>query len=240
MKIRSVQLAPVIVVAFVVGIGLTMAFNLWITESNKIPATYISGEFAGEYNPGDIRGSYSFGDIQEAFGVPVTVLSQAFGLVDEKNAASFQVKGLEESYGSLPDGGEVGTDSVRLFTALYIGRPYTPEETTLLPAPALSFLKEKLAPADLEALREKSVQLSELRLEEGAVVEEHVETDERLIKGKTTFGDLLSWGLSKEEIEGVIGLPIGSRATTVRDYLIDEGVEFSVYKTALQELVDSK
>lgn len=241
MNIRSAQLAPVVLLSFIVGIGLTMAFNLWETESSKVPATYLSGEFAGEYNPGDIRGSYSFDDIEETFGVPVEVLAQAFGVAETGKPGDFQAKQLEEIYSGLPEGGEVGTDAVRLFTALYIGRPYTPEETTLLPSPALSFLKEKLSSADFEALREKSVSLSDIRLEEPAAVEEHAESDEdTAIKGKTTFADLLDWGLSQEEIEGVLGRPMGSRAAAVRDYLMEAGLEFSEYKTALQELVDSK
>lgn len=240
MNIRSALLAPVIVLSFVVGIGLTMAFNLWETESSKVPATYLSGEFAGEYNPGDIRGSYSFDDIEEAFGVPVEVLAKAFGVTETAKPGDFQAKQLEEIYAGLPEG-EVGTDAVRLFTALYIGRPYTPEETTLLPSPALSILKEKLSTADYEALREKSVSLSDIRLEEPLTATEHTESeDDTAIKGKTTFADLLDWGLSREEIEEVLGRPMGSRTAAVRDYLMEAGLEFSEYKTALQALVDSK
>jgi hypothetical protein len=240
MNIRSALLAPVIVLSFVVGIGLTMAFNLWETESSKVPATYLSGEFAGEYNPGDIRGSYSFDDIEEAFGVPVEVLAKAFGVTETAKPGDFQAKQLEEIYAGLPEG-EVGTDAVRLFTALYIGRPYTPEETTLLPSPALSILKEKLSTADYEALREKSVSLSDIRLEEPLTATEHTENeDDTAIKGKTTFADLLDWGLSREEIEEVLGRPMGSRTAAVRDYLMEAGLEFSEYKTALQALVDSK
>ncbi len=241
MIIRSARLAPVLLLSFIVGIGLTMAFNLWETESNKVPARYLTGEFAGESNPGDIRGSYSFGDIEEAFGVPAEVLAKAFGVSETKKPGDFQAKQLEEIYAGLPEGGEVGTDAVRLFTALYIGRPYTPEETTLLPAPALILLKEKLSTADYEALRERSVSLSDIHLEKPAAAEEHIASDEdTAIKGKTTFADLLDWGLNQVEIEGVLGRPMGSRAATVRDYLIEAGLEFSEYKTALQALVDSK
>ena len=145
MKIRSIQLAPVILILFIAGIGLTMAFNLWKTESSKQPAKYLSGEFAGEYNPGDIRGSYSFDDISDAFDIPVATLAKAFGVEDRKNPGDFQAKELEEMYGPQTDGGEVGTDAVRLFTAIYSGRPYTPEETTRLPNPAVALLKDKLS-----------------------------------------------------------------------------------------------
>jgi len=63
--------------------------------------------------------------------------------------------------------------------------------------------------------------------------------DERLIKGRTTFGELLAWGVSQEQIEAVLGMPAGSRGTSMRDYFADAGVEFSLFKTGLQELVDA-
>ena len=242
MTIGSKTLAPVVLAVFVIGIGATMAFNLWNTESSKEPARYVSGEFAGEYNPGDIRGSYSFDDIEEAFDVPVEVLAQAFGAADRDNPGAFQAKELEELYQATADGGEVGTDAVRLFVALYTRLPYVPEESTVLPAPALSFLKDKLAPADFELLRSRAVSLGDLRIE-GEAEETDVHTEESedtTIKGKTTFDELLQWGVSQEEIEAVLGMEMGARGTAVRDFMAEQGLEFSTFKTALQELVDSK
>ncbi len=245
MKIRSSLLAAIIIAAFGFGISLSMVFNLWRTESSKVPARYASGEFAGEYNPGDIRGSYTFGDIEEAFGVPATILGQTFGLGPEEAPDAYQVKRLEDSYGELTDGGEVGTDAVRLFISLYLGRPYTAEETTRLPAPALDLLRERLAPADIDALRTITVELSELpQISAEADTTETEATAAPLargeVKGNTTFGELLEWGLTKEEIEGILNLPMGPRTVTVRDYVKEKGLEFSLYRTALQELVNRK
>ncbi len=244
MKLRSKQLAPIIALAFIVGIGLTMVFNIWITESSKVPATYVSGEFAGEYNPGDIRGSYSFDDIEKAFKVPVEVLAKAFGVEDRSNPGDFQAKELEEMFGPQDDGGEVGTDAVRLFTARYTGLPYTPEETTRLPNPAVALLKDKLSTADFQALQKIGVSLGDLTpaeaVEGTAEVVEHATDEEMAIKGKTTFDDLLSWGLTKEEIEGILGMPMGTRATAIRDFVMEQGLEFSEYKDQLQQLLDAK
>lgn len=241
MKMSFRALAPVVLLSFVVGIGLTMVFNLWRTESSKEPARFLTGEFAGEYNPADIRGSYSFDDIEEAFGVPVDVLAQAFGAADRDNPGAFQAKELEEIYAPLPDGGEVGTDSVRLFVALYALIPYTPEETTVLPAPALPFLKDKLAGADYELLRERSVRIADIPGSEEAAAEEHSEEpEETIIKGNTTFDELIGWGLTKEEIEGILGMEMGPRTSTIRDFLTGKELEFSEYKVQLQELLDSK
>ncbi len=237
-KLRTRLLAPIVLVVFFAGIGLSMAFNLWITESTKVPAAYTEGEFEGQYNPADIRGSYSLGDIEEAFGIDVDTLATAFGITDP-DPDGFQIKQFEEIYLPLEDGSEVGTDSMRLFVSRYIGLPYTPEDTTRLPSSAINLLKEKLAPADIEALQAVSIKLSDIKAEDPEVAEEHdVVIGE--IKGGTTFNDLLEWGLTKEEIEAVLGVEMGASGTAVRDFLMEKGLEFSEYKTELQGLIDNK
>jgi hypothetical protein len=254
MTLRSKHIVPIVLAFFVLGIGGTMIFNLWQTTSGKVPATYTAGEFAGEYNPADIRGSYSFGDIEEAFAVPVTALAKAFAVDDSQDPAAFLCKSLEDLYGGM-ENGEVGTDSVRWFVALYTGLPYTPEEDTLLPSPSISVLRERLGETELETVRARTVTLSALsqaamvpetspetgQAAESAAAEQtdaHTESEAGEIKGKTTFGELQSWGVSKETIEEILGLPIGKAGVTVRDYCVENGIEFSTVKDALQKAAD--
>lgn len=241
LRVNSTLIAVVVALMFIIGIGLSMAFNLWRTESTKIPVRYTEGEFEGEYNPADIRGSYTFGDIEAAFMVTADVLAKAFAIQETDDPAGFQVKYLEEFYGETPDGGEIGTDSVRLFVAKYTGLPYTAEASSRLPSTAVAILREKVSDTDLETLRAISVQLSQVRRTEteGIAAEEHDDED-IAVKGKTTFDELLRWGLTQLEIEGILGLSMGPRGSTVRDFVTAEGLEFSEYKTRLQELLDSK
>jgi hypothetical protein len=248
MTLRSKHIVPIVLAAFIVGIGGTMILNLWRTTSSKVPATYTAGEFAGEYDPADIRGSYSFGDIEEAFAVPVAALAKAFAVEDTENPAAFLCKSLEDLYGATEQG-EVGTDSVRWFVALYTGLPYSPEDDTLLPSTSISVLQDRLTEAELEIVRAKTVNLSALsesvpeasQAADSQTAEQtdtHTETEAGEVKGNTTFGELLSWGVSKDAIEEILGLPIGKAGVTVRDYCIENGIEFSTVKTALQEAVD--
>lgn len=251
LRVRSRLLAPLVVVVFVVGIGASVLGGVWITESTKVPVTFTTGEFAGQYNPADIRGSYSLEDIEEAFGIPVDVLARAFGVSVLPDPGEFRASELEETYAVQPDGGEVGTDALRLFVSLYAGLPYVAEDTTRLPAPALGELEPRLAPADVEALRPVLVSLGALRTEvsetasapESATetagdTEEHDE-DERVIKGRTTFAELLDWGLSRDQIEETLGMPMGARVETVRDFLTAEGLEFAPFRDAFQEMLES-
>jgi hypothetical protein len=244
MKVKSWHLAIVVPLLIFGGIAVSAGLNLWQTESSKVPVTLNEGEFAGRPDPGDIRGSYSLTDIEAAFAVPVDVLVRAFGLGELEDPGAYQVKQLEELYEGLEEG-EIGTDSVRLFTSLYTGLPHTPEETTRLPAPAVSQLRQlgTLTEEQLAAAEDLRVDISAFKAEEGeaAAVEAdaHAGDEERLVRGQTTFGELLSWGLSEEEIEEILGLPAGSRGTSLRDYLAEAGVEFSAVKTALQERIDA-
>jgi len=137
-SLKTKHLAAAVPLVFAAGIGLTMAFNLWQTETTKVPVAFSSGEFAGQANPADIRGSYTFADIAKAFPVPVEDLGRAFGVTGA--AAEFQVKSLEGAFGELPGGRQVGTDSVRLFVARYAGLPFAPADSTGLPAAAVEIL----------------------------------------------------------------------------------------------------
>lgn len=246
MKIKSTAAAIITIVLILGGVFITKLTGNWITESTKVPRLITAGEFAGFSDPADIRGSYSFQDISDNFSLSAEDLAQAFALdTSVKNAGEYLAKDLEGIYGELLDGdGEVGTDSLRWFVALYLGYPYTPEETTLLPSPALAFLREKGLIDDdtFQSLKSAAITPSASVNFLESTESEHIESisEDRLIKGKTTFADLYSWDVTKEEIEEIIGSPAGARAVTIRDYCTELGLEFGTIKTELQTLIDEK
>lgn len=241
MQLNSKILAIIIIGIFILGIGGSMAFNLWHSESTKIPALIKKGEFAGLPNPSDIRGSYSFEDINKAFAIPVNDLATAFGV--KTNKANFQCKKLEEIYANAVKGFEIGTDSVRLFSALYLGRPHTPEDTTALPRSAVDLLiaKSKIKENQAEELKNITFDLIDIDISSTTEESSHEKTeDDRSIRGKTTFYDLMNWGLSQEEIETVLGDKMGPSSMTVRDWVMNKGHEFADFKNTLQDLIDKK
>ncbi|GAB1455242.1 MAG: hypothetical protein RBT62_03220 [Spirochaetia bacterium] len=61
----------------------------------------------------------------------------------------------------------------------------------------------------------------------------------RAVVGKTTFGDLYSWGLSPSQVEATTGFKPGPSSQSVREAATVAGIEFSSFKTALQSLVDA-
>jgi hypothetical protein len=250
-KLNAVIMAIIIFIFFVVGIGGSMLFNIWKTQSGKVPITFKDGDFEGLPNPADIRGSYSFGDIETAFEVPAGDLAKAFGVETWEDKRGFLCKYLEELYlNAVPDH-EIGTDSVRFFTSLYTGLPYNPDKATALPEAALELLLKKAKITETRGVEIKDhffpVLLYDQKpddetgtAKEQISVEHDENEDNRLIKGKTTFYDLQQWGLSKEDIISVTNDDGWINNQTVRDWALNKGLEFSDYMEKLQKLVDNQ
>lgn len=232
MKLRSPLLALILIAAFALGIGLTIAFNLWKTEGGQTAADL--------QTPADIRGSHLFSLIGEAFGIPLEDLLLGFGITGKSD---LQCKELETIYAGNPDG-EIGTDSVRLFVALYKNLPHDPEADTKLPKPAYGVLKDKITPEGLVVLEKHlsaatgpetsaAASSSSEKSQQSAAA-----TEDRSVKGSTTFAQLIAWGILQEQIEKVIGAKIGDTGATVKSLADAQGVEFSTWRIALQALVD--
>ena len=254
MIMTSRPLAGIILAVIFGGILFSSAMGWWATESTKVPVTFTEGEFAGLSNPVDIRGSYTFGDISKSFDVTPEVLAQAFGIT-EGDPTAFAVKELETIY--LDSGFEIGTNSVRLFVAFYTGLPFdTTGQEIYLPQSATDILLAKgyLTPEQNAYIEQHTVTLGESApsTEQEPAVEPQpavvstpaaAETsstsgEEYAVKGKTTFGELISWGVPQEVIEGLIGAPMPDPAMTVKDYASANGLSFETLKPALQAEVD--
>ncbi|MBI9044133.1 MAG: hypothetical protein JEZ06_06585 [Anaerolineaceae bacterium] len=254
MKLQSKSMALIIVFVIFGGIILSAALNLWETESTKTPLKFSSGEASGEYNPIDIRGSYSFGEISTLFEIPIDDLAAAFGVPSDMDKSSFQCKNLEEIYfEEAASGTEIGTASVRLFVALYKGLPFTLLDDTYLLQPALPILRQQgnLDDQQLSFVQSHLVNPnSDLHVpttdenqdktayQNDSENIEHDET-EAIVKGKTTYRDLLDWGLTEEEIEMTLGIPMPNPLTLIRDHCAENGLEFGLLKAEFQIQVDN-
>ena len=250
MKLTSKSLAVAILVILFGGIMATTAMNWWKTESSKVPAVYTEGELAGEYNPADIRGSYNFGEVSELFDIPLADLGAAFQIPAGTDAASFELKSLETLYADLPQ--EIGTSSVRLFTALYKGLPYELTEDTYLLPQGVEILQRQgqLSAEQEEYLASHTVGKTSDTIAQPAAAATAVpnatpqtsgeQAIDKTVKGSTTFQDLLDWGVSQPEIESILGESMPAAETVIKNYYTEKGIEFSGAKAALQAVVDSK
>lgn len=246
MTLTSKPLAVMLLVLMFGGITFSSVLGWWATESTKVPITFAEGEFAGQANPADIRGSYTFGDISNSFDVTPDVLARAFGIT-ETDPAAFAVKELETLYSD--SGFEIGTTSVRLFVAWYTGLPFdTTGQEIYLPQTATQILlaQGNLAPEQIAYLEQFTVTLGESAPSDSqsveaapAPTETHMPTtEEYIVKGKTTFGELIAWGVPQELIEQLIGAPMPDPAMSVKDYASANDLNFETLKPALQAEVD--
>lgn len=257
MTLTSKPLALLVFIIMFGGIGLSSAFGWWETESTKEPARYTEGEFAGQANPADIRGSYTFGDVANSFEVTPETLVQAFQISTD-SPSTFAVKELEDIYSA--SGYEVGTNSVRLFVAYYLGLPFdTTGQEIYLPKPAANILTNHamLTPEQLEYVQAYTMDAKPASISDGETdpdqsvdsasgaestqnTSEATESseDDYFIKGKTIFGDLIRWGVPQETVEQIIGMPMPDPAMKVKDFALITGLDFETIKTQLQTEVD--
>ncbi|MDY0289274.1 MAG: 4Fe-4S binding protein [Sphaerochaeta sp.] len=236
-KISTRTVGIVSAVVLFGGIGFSMLLGLWNVESSKQPALIRQGEFIGQPSPSDIRGSYTWADVSKAFGIPSDLLMEAFGATSDADKVSL----LEAQYvGKVPEGQEVGTDSVRVFTSLYTGLPHTAEEGTLLPRTAIMVLKREGKDASIafEEVASKAINIGGLAPMPGQGIASDGSSTIPLT-GKTTFKDLVSAGYLLEDIETAIGKP-KNLAMAVKDYAAELGIEFSEIKAKLATLVPKK
>jgi hypothetical protein len=243
MRLTSKPLAVIIVVLMFGGIFASSALGWWNSGPVRKAAAYKGGRFAGQANPADIRGSYNFGDVEDNFGIPAGLLAQAFG-VGSEDPGGVAVKDLEGLY--LDRSKEVGTASVRLFVAFYLGLPFELSTDIYLPESAAAILRSRGLGAEQESYLESHV-VPDLSTTAGqpasqaAPAEPHGQAgaQEQTIKGKTTFSDLLDWGLDRQTIEEVLGMPIpAALGLTVKDFCSQNGLEFGQIKPTLQAELD--
>ena len=211
------------------GILLSLVFGLWQTSSTKQPAIIQTGSFAGMPNPADIRGSYTYQDVNNAFAVPVDVLLSAF---QSQNGAQ-RIGDLEELWlANIPEGTEVGTDSVRLFVALYTGIAFEAEEGTLLPISAIEVLEQLQKTSDP---RFAGLKASAVALPEGLEVAPVTNTTAVSVTGKTTVQELLDAGYQFSDLEKILGT-IDNKLSAVKTLAENRGLDFSAVKAEIAAL----
>ena len=60
----------------------------------------------------------------------------------------------------------------------------------------------------------------------------------KTVTGKTTFQELLDWGVPESAIQEIIGGELPAASVAVKDYVTQNGLEFASIKAALQAEVD--
>lgn len=243
------------------GIAGAKALGWWRTSGGgSAPALIAAGGFAGMYDPADIRGSSSFASIEGFFGVPAAVLARAFGFAADAPGliAAKAVDGLYgEVHGLNGEERDVGTDAVKLFVARMSGLPYAPEANTGMPEDAIELIltlgagMDEATRADLlsRAVAMRRADGSPASQEAGSSTESGSATGQGSaaaaapasaglsFSGRTSFAEVMAAGLTKAQIEAVLGRPMPPQATSVKDFCESNGLTYSQVRNALQALL---
>ena len=252
MNLKSLTVTLLSVIIIFGGILVFDVLGMWETESTKIPLRFEEGEFAGMPNPADIRGSYSFKDIENAFGIKSELIAEAFN-IESQSPDDLKAKDIEEIYGEIEADIEIGTGSVRKFVSLYTGLPY--ESDDYLPSTALDILRAdgKISEEIDLSLRDYIIEVGAPLIQlqgpdresgnegevedEGAPIQDEVTNEDHEeeigIKGKTTVNDAISYGITLEEIQEILGVEIPNKNMLIRDICEQNGLSFSLIKEEL-------
>ena len=258
--IQGWMVALIILVVMFGGIYLTIGTGHWATSRTTEPITLESGE----YDPADIRGSYTFAEIEQFFGIPKELLFKAFLIPEEKRTDTFMIKDMhEEMFAPVVIEGveiEVGTDLVRVFTSLYSGLPYESTETTHLPVSMVNVLIDEQKLDDEQTAYWRSHTFDLVLLQEGTAESQEgdaqtqtpepddTKPNESLegaqtdgvqaveMKGSTTLGTLLEYGLTIEQFKEIFGVDFPDDATiTFKDFTDQHGLDRETIKTKITE-----
>ena len=237
MILKAKPLSIIVVVLLFSSITVANIIGRWDSEHKPQGANDNDRYFASQPAPININDSQTFGDIDRLSNIPTTILAKAFNLPPEINSTAFAIKEIQSIY--VDQDIEIGTSSVRLFVALYNGLSYETTEPTYLPLTAVDMLisHRVLLPEQVEFMDTYAIILDP-RAAAVSSSNNRDQSDEREIKGKTTFQELLNWGLPQEIIKQIIGEPILSSHQIVKDYCTEKGLDFEEIKLTLQEEVD--
>ena len=156
-----------------------------------------------------IKGWMTLEQIATVYAVPLQELLAQFGLPAD-TPASTPIKDLESETFEV--------SGLRDWLASRLAADQTVPEATALPVPPTA------TPVPVEVVATP-------------LATEHVVAD-RTITGKTTFQELLDWGVPQEVIEQVIGSVLPDPTLVIKDYVTQQGLGFATVKAALQAEVD--
>ncbi len=210
------RISPILYGALVLIIYLGTVFGFKFAGIWSISGKVTSAGESVQPLPDDvdtIKGWMTLEQISVVYHVTLEDLLAHFNL-PEDTPASTAIKDLESEAFSVTN---LRAWLQSLVISTQPGETQTPLPVT--PTPAGS---STAAPAQLEAT---------------PLPTEHI-TLEKTVTGKTTFQDLLDWGVPEETIVQIIGGELPALNTLIKDYATQQGIQFSTIKTALQAEVE--
>ncbi len=211
MRINPILYGVFVLTLFFGVIGGFQAAGVW-SISGKVDASGAAIAPSAD-NIDTIKGWMTLEQVTAAFDLPLNELLAQFGLPAD-TPASMALKDLESDSFDITVLKDWLQSRGQPETLQPTGTPAVESEATPAATPA--------PPAEAAAT---------------AIPTEHAAPD-RTITGKTTFQEVLDWGVPIETIQRVIGGELPAPSTVIKDYVVGQGLEFTGVKSGLQAEVD--
>jgi len=208
MRVKPIVFGIVTVTLFMGIILGAQAIGFW-SVSGKVDS---SGQAINPdaVNVETIKRWMTLGQITEVYGVTLDQIKARYSLPSDVSADT-AIKDLESD--------TFETDALREWLSGQTtpdSQPAATRETAVKPTVAATLVTSLITPVETAS---------------------YVAT-EMTITGKTTFRQLLDWGMKQAVIEQIIGTPLPEPNQVIKDFLTGQGLEFAEYKTALQAELD--
>jgi hypothetical protein len=212
MRVKPILFGVVVVIVFMSVVVISQAAGYWST-SGKVTT---SGELVNPSadNVETIKGWMTLNQISNTYEVSLTAILQEFSLPDTTSGDT-AIKDLESE-----------TFEVTLLRDWLVSR-----KNGEMPAMATPVSTAQSSQIAVSPTQEATISIPLQPTVE--ITETHI-APEKTITGKTTFQELIDWGLDIKVIESVIGSPFPGGEIIIKDYVTGLGMEFSPVKTALQ------
>ena len=209
MRINPVVYGALVLVVFLGTIGLFQVTGIWSVSGKVTTDGQAAQPSASDANT--IKGWMTLEQITATYNVPLTDLLLQFELPADTSAAA-AIKDLESDAFSVT--------TLRIWLQSRISPTLEPTQSS--PAaqsgpttPAGAIFTPTPAPAVVVTPTLHPV-------------------EDKTITGKTTFQNLLDWGVGKESIQEVIGSDMPAPEMVIKDYITSKGLDFASLKTTLQ------
>lgn len=225
MKINPILYGVIVTVVFFGIIGGFQAAGFWSTSGKTNADGQAIQPAADDVN--SIKGWMTLDQITTAYAVPLDELLAVFNLpadtdpqtaIKDLETDTFSVTELRTwllNRSSQPASNVSGGVSV---PTLDISDP-TDTNTGEVPSPTLEPTLEPVAEQPTTTPTEHVAEIG-------------------TITGKTTYQELIEWGLPQSTIEEIIGGPMPDGGIAIKDDAVARGMAFSDVKTALQTALD--
>jgi len=215
MRIPPILFGSIVLVLFLGTIFGFQAAGIWSISGKITGDGQAVLPSAGDVNT--IKGWMTLEQISIAYNVPLDDILMQFSLPGD-TPASTAIKDLESDAFSVTN----------LRTWLESRMQSPQPEVTVPPSPQVTLLTSKAT---------ETAVVTSIETTATPLPTQHI-ASEKTISGKTTFQELLDWGVELETIQQVIGADLPAPATVIKDYVTQKGLQFSTVKTALQAEVD--